>query len=87
MKKFSLPIEVAHCIEEYTDASPRVDNNTIHRNMPILFIGVVVIDVPLPCGDTVIAPSVKEHFSGEMNKGPDHQILATLQLKKHQIHT
>jgi hypothetical protein len=36
--------------------------------MPTLFIGVVVIDVPPPSGETMIAFPDKEHFSGEMCK-------------------
>jgi hypothetical protein len=62
----SLPINVAHGIEEYTGVSSRVNNNAIHRDMPTLFIGVVVIDVPPPSGETMIAFPDKEHFPGEM---------------------
>lgn len=44
-----LPINVAHGIEEDTRAFPGVDHNTIHRDMPTLLIGMVVVDVPPPC--------------------------------------
>jgi hypothetical protein len=64
----SLPINIAHVIEEYTGVTSRVNNNAIHREMPILVIGVVVIDVPPPSGEMMIAFSYKEHLSGEMCK-------------------
>ena len=67
-KGVCLPINVAHCIEEYTGASPKVDNNTIHSNMPTLIIGVVVVDVPLPCCKSMIAFPNKGHIPNEMCK-------------------
>ena len=67
-KEVSLPIDVAHCIEEYIGAFLRVDKNTIHQNMPTIFIVVVVIDVPPPCDEAVIVLPDKEHFSGEIGK-------------------
>ena len=51
-----------------TGVSPRVNNNAIHRNMPTLVIGVVVIDVPPPCGETMIAFPDEERLPGEMCK-------------------
>jgi hypothetical protein len=64
----SLPINVAHGIEEYTGVSSRVNNNAIHRDMPTLVIGVVVIDVFLPSGETMIAFPDEEHILSEMCK-------------------
>jgi hypothetical protein len=46
----------------------RVNNNAIHRKIPTLVIGVVVIDVPPPCGETMIAFPYKEYLPGEMCK-------------------
>ena len=63
-----LPINVVHCVEEYTGASPRVDNNTIHCNMPTLLIGVVVVDVPPPCYESMIAFLNEEHLPNKMCK-------------------
>jgi hypothetical protein len=63
-----LPINVAHGIEEYTGVTSRVNNNTIHRRMSTLVIGAVVIDVPPPSGETMIAFPYKEHLLGEMCK-------------------
>src|ERR1700737_1193691 len=51
-----------------TGVSPRVNNNAIHRNMPTLVIGVVVIDVPPLCGETMIAFPDGEHLPSEMCK-------------------
>jgi hypothetical protein len=64
----SLPINVTHDIEEYTGVSSRVNNYTIHRDMPTFFIGVVVIDVLPPSGETMIAFPNEEHLPGEMCK-------------------
>jgi hypothetical protein len=64
----SLPINVAHGIEEYTGITSSVNNNAIHPEMPILIIGVVVIDVPPPSSETMIAFPYKEHLPGEMCK-------------------
>ena len=59
---------MAYCIEEYTGASPRVDNNTIQCNMPTLLIGVVVVDVPSPCCESMIAFPDEEHLPNKICK-------------------
>jgi hypothetical protein len=64
----SLPINVAHGIEEYTGVSSKVNNNAIHRDMPTLVIGVVIIDVSPPSGETMIAFPDEEHIPDEMCK-------------------
>jgi hypothetical protein len=58
----SLPINVSQCIEEYTGVSSRINNYAIHRDMPTFFIGVVVINVPPPSGETMIAFLNEEHL-------------------------
>jgi hypothetical protein len=67
-KNESLPINVAHSIEEYTGVSSRVNNYAIHRDMPTLVIGVVVIDVPPPSGEPMIAFPNEKYIPGEMCK-------------------
>jgi hypothetical protein len=67
-KNESLLINVAHSIEEYTGVSSRVNNYAIHRDMPTLVIGVVVIDVPPPSGEPMIAFPNEKHLPGEMCK-------------------
>jgi hypothetical protein len=64
----SLPINVAHGIEEFTGVSSRVNNNAINRDMPTFVIGVVIIDVSLPSGETMIAFPYEKHIPGEMCK-------------------
>ena len=64
----NLTINVAHSIEEYTGVASRVNNYAIHRDMPTPFIGVVVIDVPPPSGETMIAFPNEEHLPSEMCK-------------------
>ena len=68
IKKKCLPIHVTHCIEEDTGASPRVDHNTIHPDMPTLCVGVVVVDVPPPCCESMISSPHEEHLPTEMCK-------------------
>jgi hypothetical protein len=67
-KRMNLPIDIAHGIEEYTGVSSRVNNYAIHRYMPTLFIGVMVVDVPPPSGKTVIAFPDEKHLPGKMCK-------------------
>jgi hypothetical protein len=64
----SLPINVAHGIEEYTGVSSMVNNNAIYRDMPTLVIGVVVIDVSPPSGETMILFPDEEHIPDKMCK-------------------
>ena len=67
-KNESLSINVAHSIEEYTGVSSGVNNYAIHRDMPTLLIGVVVIDVPPPSGEPMIAFPNEKHLPSEMCK-------------------
>ena len=63
-----LPMNVAHCVGKDTGASPRVDHSTIHRDIPTLLIGVVVVDVPPPCCELMISFPHEEHLPTEMCK-------------------
>ena len=67
-KRVSLPINVVHCVKEDTGASPGIDHNTIHRDMPTLVVGVVVVDVPPPCCETMISFPHEKHLPTEMCK-------------------
>jgi hypothetical protein len=67
-KEICLPINIAHCVEEDASASSWVDHDTIHRDMPTLLVGVVVVDVPPPCCESMISNPHKEHLPTEMCK-------------------
>jgi hypothetical protein len=79
-EKKCLPINVAHCVEEDTGASHGVDQNTIHRDMPTIFVDVVVVDVPPPCCESMISFPHEEHLPIEMCK---IRILLQLHIELH----